>query len=395
MLVIERKISQTKFILGLFLLLAGTNVYVLFGNLGKYISLSLGLFFIVNSIFNKKLTLSIFFFISLSFIYYFILVFLSFNLSQSTTSNLSLIFGFICIILFISGNIYGRIGFSEVKVDSKIVVLICILIILSSIKFFLMQGQISQNTSRDLGDENLNSVGVAYVQCQLAILLLWFFSVEKKMLVKSIILLGLFGVLIVVLLTESRGALVFLLLTIILGYSKEFFSKLKFKNIALIIISILVFLFFFKDNEVLNTKIEVVSLRFERAFNYANDFDEDQSLEGRKELQEAFFNNYDELYFGQLYYKPYPHNQYIEIYMRWGFFGIPILLISLISFYKTIKFLYVKKYNLTSVNFLILSIFLFSYLQSMSSLSLEMNRFLFFGFGFLLFNSKDKKNIKI
>jgi hypothetical protein len=68
------KRSQEIFVLGLFFLLWATGGYVLFGNLGKYISLTLGVFLILysvvpNSIDLKamKLIIASFFFIIIYF----------------------------------------------------------------------------------------------------------------------------------------------------------------------------------------------------------------------------------------------------------------------------------------------------------------------------------------
>ena len=100
-----------------------------------------------------------------------------------------------------------------------------------------------------------------------------------------------------------------------------------------------------------------------------------------------YWNHYasiftDWILFGERFYNGYPHNQYLEILVRFGLLGIPLLILSLFVICQFIhSFLFKKKkrdFELTLVS----AIFLFAYLSSLSSLNLEMNRAMFFGLGY-------------
>ncbi|MNG14382.1 hypothetical protein D3C84_981280 [compost metagenome] len=108
---------------------------------------------------------------------------------------------------------------------------------------------------------------------------------------------------------------------------------------------------------------------------------------------EDFFENIgDVILIGKERYVPYPHNQFIEIIMRWGLFlGLPLFVFSIRNFIRALILL-LKKGNISPFVNLILFIFIFSFFQSLSSMSLEMNRTLWFGFGFLAAISKNSGN---
>mgnify|MGYP007020175177 CR=1 FL=1 len=67
--------------------------------------------------------------------------------------------------------------------------------------------------------------------------------------------------------------------------------------------------------------------------------------------------------------------------MRWGIiFGAPLLILIVRNFFKCLKLL-VKNFAIKPLNKLFIFCFLFAFLQSMSSMSLEMNRMLWLGLG--------------
>ena len=149
------------------------------------------------------------------------------------------------------------------------------------------------------------------------------------------------------------------------------------------------------SSEFILQKFEFTAERFSSAIDFFSDSNSvDNSIIERKEIQEFFFNNYYQMFFGQANYIPYPHNQILEIIMRWGIFGLPILVISVMSFKKSLHTM-LKRPAKNSFIFLISMLFIFTYLQSMTSLNLDHNRFLWLGFGFLLGYKKFKLSRKI
>ncbi|RIW11797.1 hypothetical protein D0X99_20200 [Algoriphagus lacus] len=73
----------------------------------------------------------------------------------------------------------------------------------------------------------------------------------------------------------------------------------------------------------------------------------------------------------------------MEILMRWGILGWTFVVFSLLCFFRAFKIFKVVSVDPNLLEFLLICLFLFSYLQSLTSLSLEMNRFLWLGFGYL------------
>src|SRR5690606_7939385 len=123
------------------------------------------------------------------------------------------------------------------------------------------------------------------------------------------------------------------------------------------------FFFLTQENEFLQLKLEAFNDRLISLFGYTSNNIRDLSVAAREDVYMYFFNNLPEFYFGQANYKPYPHNQFLEIIMRWGLFGLPLLIFSIWIFCKSL-FLFKKDLLFrTPLLFLILSLFLFSYLQ--------------------------------
>ena len=83
-------------------------------------------------------------------------------------------------------------------------------------------------------------------------------------------------------------------------------------------------------------------------------------------------------------YNSYPHNQWLEIAVRFGMLGLPFLIFSLWSGTKALQRLIRGGPGLSREELVVYTLFVFAYLQSMSSLSLQVNRVLFLGFGYVL-----------
>lgn len=380
-------------ILGFFFLFFATKAYVLFGTIGKYFSLLLGIILVcVGSIKNNSIIKLKARTILNVIVYFIVLLMIAFLRNQNTTSLLVLTFDLVCLLLFVFGLMLGSSDNSSDYpfLDIKLIkVIISLLVIIGAYKLYIMQASSFVSStidfSRHVADETLNPNGIAYSEAQLLLLFFWFVSNEKKNSLKIFFILGIISILIVMLMTESRGALIFVILTVMFFYMK----KLSFKK--LFFLSVIFFISFhvLSRNMVFQEKFELFINRFESAIDFANGNKIDGSLEERKELQSVFFNHFDEMLLGYENYVPYPHNQFIEIFMRWGVIGLLIFIISIRSI--LVSFVYKSKISTSSVDYLIVSIFFFTYIQSMSSLSLDNNRFLWFGFGFLLNKNFSRK----
>jgi O-antigen ligase len=384
----KQNIQVDFFLLGLFLLLWATNAYAVFGNLGKYASLSLGILLLLTSVINIKIDLKI---LRIAFVSFYLLIFyilLSYLLDQETFIPLTISFNFVNLILFILGFILAERKKNEIKISQSVIIFISILSITSSYFYYIDQVSLNYDKGiRDLGDENLNAVGVAYVNAQLLILIIWFLLRKNSFFIKWLLIIASISILIVLLITESRGPILFLSLMLFLLFFKNIFKIIKFRNLLSALSLLLIILFITFNTPIIQNKIQSVTQRFAVLFISSSIKNiEDRSITARLDMQSDFFNNYDKMIFGKYNYTPYPHNQFLEIYMRWGVFGIPIFMISILSFINAIRFYREQKENKSSLNFLLLLLFVYCYLQSMTSLSLDNNRLLWLGFGFFINN---------
>tara|TARA_S200000501_G_scaffold13044_1_gene11551 strand:+ start:10181 stop:11398 length:1218 start_codon:yes stop_codon:yes gene_type:complete len=372
-----------KFVLGVFFILFGAYAYAIAGNNLKYISLIIGFTLLVSSVnFLKNLIYkpTIFICSVLLFIFY---ILLSFLLNQETFNVLTITFDLICVALFVSGYYLARKSNNLINIANITKVIIFISIVIGN--YYLIQLQLASKigiNTRDLGDD-LNANGIAFITAQILILLIWLTYLEKSFFYKIILITSIILVSGNLLFTESRGAILFLILTLIISFGfklKKIFNlklMLYFTLIGLVLSQIV------NSSEFILQKIELTSERFGSAIDYFGSNKVDNSLGEREKLRKVFWNNYDQMFFGQANYKPYPHNQILEIVMRWGIFGLPVLWLSLMSLKKSLSII-LKRPDKKSFIFIISMLFLFTWLQSMTSLTLDNNRFLWLGFGFLL-----------
>ena len=79
----------------------------------------------------------------------------------------------------------------------------------------------------------------------------------------------------------------------------------------------------------------------------------------------------------------YPHNQWLEILVRYGLLGVPLLLFSIFVFSKTMVRGLFGRYHLSPEWYFMALIFIFAYLQSLTSLRLDVNRVLWLGLGYM------------
>lgn len=377
--------SFNRFVLGLFFLTFATHFYSILGIKGKYLSLVLGMGLLITNYSFIPLLFKRIGFLLLSFLYFVLLITIAFLLNQKTSETLMLAFDIICLTLFYIGYSVGKLNIKHLEISKKVKYLISALAVIGSYFTFKIMIQTSiGHSSRHIEDENLNANGIAYVCALLFLLILWLIRKEKKIVVKLSLIVGLVAISFNLLLTESRGAMLFLLFTILLSYFNRISKFFNIKIISIGIASALVFIYLYQTNEVVSSKIDNTAARFEKVIENQNTSDKSSTIQLRLLLLKDFYENYDEMLLGQAQYKPYPHNQFIEMYMRWGILSFPLIFVSLYCFKKVFKFLYAIDVDKNSLSFLIVSLFLFSFLQSMSSMNLENNRLLWLGFGFLL-----------
>jgi hypothetical protein len=110
----------------------------------------------------------------------------------------------------------------------------------------------------------------------------------------------------------------------------------------------------------------------------------DNSLMAREQMWRFYLENPQAWWpFGERFYQGYPHNQWIEWIARFGVIGIPFAMLSMVAIFYAWRVLWSRR-NLSTEALVVLGGFLVGYFQSITSLSLEMNRVMWLGYGYLL-----------
>jgi len=392
------KNSLGGLLLGLFLILWSVNGYFIGGNAFKYLLLfgGLSLVFYINV--NRSLSktrnwfnfLVLVFFIGLG---YYVKAIIQ---GQEVTTIVLTIFGFINLLLLTTGYLIGQ-NFSEFKhINNRQVYIIIFLTIIGVCFFFIFQNALYSNSSevsRSVsGDEEggVNVIGIAYTNALIVIIIfniirhlpqmkkLQFYLLVICMLMSSFVIMQ----------TQSRGALIYLISIIFISSIYDF----RARNLVLYLRRFIIYLIVFVVAVIILVKIspsaelafEGLFKRLENLFNFFGGTNIDNSALARENIYETFFNNYHEyLLFGQTGYVPYPHNIFIETIQRFGLIlGIPFFFILLLSVFTSFQHLLGK--NRILVLDIFCMIFLFSFFQSLSSMSLEMNRSLWLSMGVVL-----------
>lgn len=381
-------------IIGLFLLIWSVNAYIIVGNLGKYLSLFGGfsilflLYFVNKKIGHKDVS---FFLKSLLFysLYLSIAVIQSQNLDKT-----GFVFSFICFALLNIGFYIGSNNLFTIKLTKSHFIIFCLLSLFGALTFYRKQAStfktVVSDVGRGTGDDFLNPNGVAYTESLVFIFLFWLLFQIKNKNIRILAIISIIAVLLIIFMTSARGATLSLLLFIIYFYykgiknsKKVVQSFLKYFFTSAIIISAFVLLA--KNIPFINSKLEFLTDRFISLIDFFSEKDYDYSIDDRTEMYNHFYKNWQEYLLGKEDYIGYPHNIYVEIFMRWGLFGLPLIFIITKYFFKSLKLI---SRNILesqySIVFLLASLFFFSFLQSLTSLNLEMNRSLWLSLGFLI-----------
>ena len=209
--------------------------------------------------------------------------------------------------------------------------------------------------------------------------------------------ISLVSVLLIILTTSARGATLSLFIVSLIFYFKSIKSqKNKISNLFRLLFKIVfligIFVFLSRNVPLIYSKLEVMTERFLSLFQFFLENEQDISVSERSIVYDEFFNNLGDYLFGKYKYLDYPHNIFLEIFMRWGIFGLPLIFLLIKNLFKSIK--NITNENLKGNNsllFLFSALFLFSFLQSLTSLNLEMNRSLWISLGFLMGFRMSKK----
>lgn len=372
--------------LGLFLMPLSLITFLVFEDTVRLVVLSIGFTFVSIAVFkcpNKQGANS---FTIRSFILFIIYIFIAFLKNQNTTDLLNLIFGFVCFLFIIYGYILSKNQFLFNKINQSTSLLLSFILIFISFYFISFAAQFNVRSYDTV--ILFNPISVAY---SLGILFMLMFSIlythkNYSPVTKFILVFCLLVTFFAILVTQSKGTIIYLLLIVFSYSSRNYFKQFLLFSFFLCVTFLI---FNYSNLEILAVIEEKAEFLFERIIDLLFFFDSSKNINDISTLTRInyFSNFFNQLDFfiitGQNNYNPYPHNIFLESIMRWGLFSLPIIYLLLSSLFRV----YNSKNLKNSTFHTILSfIFLFCCLQSFSSLTLEMNRFMWLGFGFFIRN---------
>ena len=397
--------DDNAFFLGMLLLFGSSPIAYLLGGVFKWLGLIFGfgliLFSAVKKTSKNGALVGSIGFVVIASAYFFILELISvLNNHYSVRSIQNIIFTFVSYFLFLSGFLISKCtpSFKQMR-SSWIEIGFTVLFVLASFKYIQYVQSISffaVGRESD-GGASGNPVGIAYQFSVLSVIFLYLIKSQENIIYRIIFLIAALSSFSVILTTESRGAVMALFLGmfylilagIFNGQFLIFFRSKKkyFRNIAFAAFAILVAIIassLFSNNFIFQEKFDALYKRFENLYYMVIGQRSDLSTQNRVDLYMHFLNRTDEWFLiGEKNLSFYPHNQFLEIFVRFGLFGIPLFIVSVYGAFKFHICNFGKKFR--SEEFVFMSmLFAFSYLQSQSSLGLDINRSLFLSLGFML-----------
>ena len=223
--------------------------------------------------------------------------------------------------------------------------------------------------------KDFNPNGIAYSASLTLIILNSVYSKNLKLLAKLILLLAQIILLVVIFFSGSRASMICVLLTLFL--INFYISEKKF--IYLGVLASLTALIFFQITNYFDLEIPQFQ-RFFRLFNFS--VYGDLAIDSRLYHYVDLNNNWQDYFlFGKYNYEFYPHNIFLEMFFRYGFF---FSLLLFIPFLISIRALYKLRIILKNKLFyMISSLFIFSLIYSLFSLDLNLNKMIWLSTGFL------------
>ncbi|MEO5893096.1 MAG: hypothetical protein ABIQ31_22795 [Ferruginibacter sp.] len=391
----DRKINLL--VVGLFFLVWSVNGFFIGGNTVKMFLLLSGFALIIATSFNFLKDIKFIKFVVFTLVMLLSFWFIAYIQDQYTLKTSIIVFDMICYLLLLCGYLMGRNIQRFGKLNNRVILLLSVLTILGVFMYVKFQSVLELSATQtnraviEEGDDNvINVIGIAYTNAIIFFVLYHILTTYKpRGWLRTTVFFSMIATFFLIFSTQSRGAIIYIILILLLD---NFYRFTALKNIFKIILSVIFITFFtlalyiqvIDSFPVLGDKMEGALSRFASLQKLTDNVQADQSSYERTLLIQDFYSNIGSIIvFGQQKYTPYPHNQFLEIIMRWGiFFGLPVLIFSVLNFLKSLQIL-LKRITFSPLLNLIVLLFLFSFLQSMSSMSLEMNRILWLGLGFL------------
>ncbi len=388
--------SGALVIVGLVLMYWSQSIYFVAGNAIRVGSIVAGFFLIMlASIIRAKFSvLNHLPMLLLSGAYFVALALLSKVQNHAIVyDSTQIVFNIMCLMLFCAGYVLAvekGEDFLSSKHWSFVVVALVAAVALMAFMRFVKQISFA-GASRDYAETGLNPVGVAYANMCLSLIFLVLGVLSESVWRKVLYILVGSLASFIVLSSASKGAVLWgagaIVYFVILTRHRRYFSlkNLGFLFLGIAIVVPILFVFY-KTNYGIAERIDVLIDRFELMFlSLAGGPVTDGSSMSREYMWLSYLNSLSEwVFLGERNYQGYPHNQWLEMLVRFGLLGLPMLFMSILVLsnlmWRTLRFRFHPDLEYS----VIATLFVFSYLQSMSSLSLHMNRALWLGFGYFL-----------
>ncbi len=383
---------KTDFLfIGIFLVAYSQLAYIIFGSKGKVFSLVTGFLLITYVTFSLRKfhnnRISLF----LTALYIGLLYLIgAHNNHKNLHLDTTLVFGAVSVLLFIYGRIIAS-NANKITIPKNVTLILIPSLTIIGCTFFLYN-QSDLYLYKDVGREflendDLNAIGISYVVSILFLLNLTLLTLNINFILKILMLLSLVLTANVILSTLSRGPLLFLTATILFFFIKQYKFKINIFAIIKGVIGITLLYFFLIKTisffPFIESKLELIIERYTSLSNSFEGSEIDRSSLERVRHYTFFTENINDfILFGMEDYEFYPHNSFLEVIMRWGLLGLPIIFTMLIGIKKTF-FKYKPLNNDSLIRKIFILFFVYSFLQSMTSMSLEMNRMLWLSLGFI------------
>jgi hypothetical protein len=395
-------------IVGLILLYWSQSMYFVAGGLARLGSLALGFGLILCAAWlrSKGHLFRHLPFVILSGMYFAALVMLSiFQEHRIWYDQTQQIFCLVCICLFWAGYILAREkrqDFVSANQWSLVgvagIAIVCLLAFLRFVKDVSFEG-----SERGFGETTLNPVGVAYANTCLGLVFVVVGVLNKSLIRKAVHLLAACLTFGVVISSASRGAVIWgacaVVFFLLLNRHRKYLSG---KNVLIAvgacILLVPVCAVLYTTNYAISERMDILVDRFIEMFQSlfgGGQARTDMSLNARQVILQGYISTFNQwILLGEKNYSGYPHNQWVEMLARFGLLGIPLLIMSVVLFFRLGWDVLTRKMHPDVEFSLVATLFVYSYLQSMTSLSLQVNRALWLGFGYLLgyFIERSRRN---
>ncbi|MGJ8638309.1 MAG: hypothetical protein ACSHYA_02855 [Opitutaceae bacterium] len=296
-------------------------------------------------------------------------------------------------LIFLAGMVFAHLrAYPRQPPRGWFLTVIGVVFFLLSANFYrFVAGSLISFEGRGMIYEGINSISMGYLAGLMGVVF-FTLSIRLKLSLHRVIF-GLCSFIMVLTLVSvaARGAFLYFFLTVLFmsfltfRFSIEFIKNLMtFAVVALLgFVALAVF-----KSEFLVIRWTYLMDRFMPTLDYLRGYQDVAAVgatSGRSELYGYYLEQFGAWWFNGLsgYSGDYPHNFFIEVGVRFGLLGIPILVV-LFFVMKKIFILSSYREKIDAFDATVMAIFIFCFLQSMTSMSLEMFRALWASMGYLL-----------